>query len=357
VRPDFKETMADLASFLSDLRLWLDQVELEIRSSPSADRFELERKVLDDLAGPVGRSLDAFIEKFEGIAEEVEPEMQAAHRTYLRRQLHPLVLCSPFAYRTFQKPLGYAGDYEVVDMMLRPPYEGASLFAKTLNLWLLAQAPATAHRNRVKYLCRKLLEETSRTRLLGRRMRVYTLGCGPAAEVCDFLKQEPSSDHTDFTLLDFNEETLVHLRKKLERIKQENGRSTRLQFMKKSVHHLLKDAGRSIARPAENQYDLVYCAGLFDYLADNVCRRLTEIFYELLAPGGLAVVTNVSDAMNSSRPFRNSMEYILDWHLIYRNGAQIETLTPSQVPEGCSRVLSEQSGVNIFLEIRKPNNA
>ena len=55
-----------------------------------------------------------------------------------------LLLSSPFLYRAYQKPLGYAGDYEMVNMIARDPYEGGSLFAKVVNLWFLSQWPARA---------------------------------------------------------------------------------------------------------------------------------------------------------------------------------------------------------------------
>jgi extracellular factor (EF) 3-hydroxypalmitic acid methyl ester biosynthesis protein len=356
VLPEFKAVMGDMQSFLADLRLWLEQVELGIRSSPSADRQQMEQRVIEDLAQPAVQGIDTFIDRFEAIAEDLEDELQPVHRAYLRRQLHPLVLAAPFAYRAYHKPLGYAGDYELVDMMIRPPYEGSTLFAKVLNVWLLGQAPARAHRHRVQYLARKLLEEAVRVKARGRAGRVYNLGCGPAAEIQQFLKEQEISEQMHFTLLDFNEETLVHARTTLQGARQRHGRSTSLDFVKRSVQQILKNGGKSVPRAPENQYDFVYCAGLFDYLADNVCRRLMNIFYDMLAPGGLLVATNVSDAMNRSRPFRYSMEYILDWHLIYRDGPQVGALAPDRAPPDSCRVLAEETGVNVFLEVRKPND-
>jgi len=354
VRPDFKVVMGDLQSFLSELRIWFEQVELEVRSSPSADRAQLERQVVDELAGPAIKAIDSFIERFEAIATNLEEELHPVHHAYLRRQLHPLLLCSPFAYRSFYKPLGYAGDYEVVDMMIRPPYEGGSLFSKILNVWLLGQAPARAHRNRVEYLAGKLLQEALRAKARGRPARVYNLGCGPAAEIQKLLSEQPLTDHLQFTLLDFNEETLVHARNTLENLKRTYGRSTPIHCTRRSVQQIMKEAGRSVHKAPEDQFDVVYCAGLFDYLSDAVCKRLMNIFYDMLAPGGLLLATNVSDAMNPTRPFRYSMEYILDWHLIYRNGPEVRALAPTQAPQDCCTVIAEPAGVNIFIEVRKP---
>ncbi len=46
------------------------------------------------------------------------PDLVPVHQAFGKRHLHPLILGSPFVYRTLQKPLGYAGDYEMVNMMM-----------------------------------------------------------------------------------------------------------------------------------------------------------------------------------------------------------------------------------------------
>jgi extracellular factor (EF) 3-hydroxypalmitic acid methyl ester biosynthesis protein len=96
----------------------------------------------------------------------------------------------------------------------------------------------------------------------------------------------------------------------------------------------------------------VYCAGLFDYLPDKVCEQLTNTLYRMLAPNGLLIVTNVDEG----NPCRNWMEYSVDWHLIYRNYNKMKKLTPQAGTDELCRIRSEQSGVNIFLEARKPSD-
>lgn len=353
----FKDVIGDMQSFLSELHVWLEQVELEIRSSPTSERQSLERQVIDELSPAVIRGIDSFVERFEGIVRTIEPEMQPVYRAYLRRQLHPFILCSPFAYRAFQKPLGYAGDYELVQMMLRPPYEGSTLFAKLINVWLLDQAPARAHRNRVDYLESRLAEEAYRARLENRTGRVYNLGCGGATEVLRFIRRHPEADRMEFTLVDFNQETLEHAMATLEAAKREEARSTVVRCVQRSVQSIIKESARSEAPASDPGYHLVYCAGLFDYLSDAVCKRLLSILYEMLTPGGLLVATNVSAALNDSRPFRFSMEYMLDWHLVYRSGTQVRALIPERAPADLAQSCAEETGTNVFLEIRKPNHA
>jgi extracellular factor (EF) 3-hydroxypalmitic acid methyl ester biosynthesis protein len=353
VFPEFKVVVADMQTLLMDLRRWLEQVELGVRSQPSGDRAQVEREVIQELEQPILPTVAPLLQRFEKTASKVDLELQSVHRTYIKRQIHPFVLCAPFIYRTFQKPLGYAGDYEMVNMMLRDPYEGGSLFAKMLNKVFLETPPVVAHRNRITYLTQVLASETRRQAAAGRRTRIYNLGCGPAQEIQRFLTQEEVADHADFILLDFNDETLGFTGRVLEDLKQRYHRSTSLKLVKRSVNQILKDAGKPSAEFPAGAFDLVYCAGLFDYLSDRICQRLMNIFYDLVAPGGLLVATNV----DSSNPSRNWMEYALEWHLVYRSRKQLECLAPDGASPGCFTVRSDVTGVNIFIEVRKPAHA
>jgi extracellular factor (EF) 3-hydroxypalmitic acid methyl ester biosynthesis protein len=347
ILPEYKVVLADMQNYFVDLRRWLEQVEFGIRSSPEGESLQIEREVIHELVPSVLPSINSLFSRFEDVADKVIPELLPFHRTYAKRQLHPLVLCSPFAYRTYHKPLGYAGDYEMVNMILRDPLEGSSLFAKSVNLWFLTQAPATAHRNRIQYLTKRLLEETRRRQSLRRTMRIFDLGCGPAWEVQQFLSQDAVSNHASFSLLDFNDETLEHAGTVLEDLKRKFGRITKIDLMKKSVHQFLKEEGKPL--PDRPRYDLIYCAGIFDYLSDRICKRLMNIFYSMLEPGGLLIGTNV----DTSNPSRNGMEYLLEWHLTYRNGQQLKALIPDEAPTGSARIMSDETGVNHYIEVRK----
>ncbi len=346
IDPAFKLAVTDFQMLLMDLRRWLDQVELGVRSEPSGPRVEMERQVLTELEGRILPEIHEWMGRFDEIAERVEEEMRPAARSYARRQIHPLVMCSPFVYRTFHKPLGYAGDYQMVNMILRDPHEGATMFAKLVNVVFLQNPPAEAHRNRIKHLVQRLQEETRRAAAAGRRLRVLNLGCGPAREVQLFL-EDPLADQVDFRLLDFNAETLDYTRGVLAELKGRLGRRTGIVCEEKSIHQLLKDYGRPETAPA-GSYDMVYCAGLFDYVADRVCARLTEMFYGMLAPGGLLLVTNV----DASKPFRHSMDYLLEWHLIYRTRDHMRLLAPAS--SHAPAVLTDPTAVNLFLELRRP---
>jgi extracellular factor (EF) 3-hydroxypalmitic acid methyl ester biosynthesis protein len=348
ISPEFKVAVTDLQTFLQGLRLWLDQIELGLSARSEGKRRDLEHKVLGALQPPVMGALIPLFERFERLASQLDEESRPAYGFHAKHLLHPLVLGAPFMNRTFQKPLGYAGDYEMVNMMSRDPFQGDSLFAKILNTFFLNTPPVVAHRNRIDYLARVLTSETNRVARQGRPARVFNLGCGPAIEVQRFLASSPAGQKVEFTLLDFNDETVAYTDRVLNQIKTKHGCGSTIKIIKKSVAQLLKEN----AKFGRNSYDFVYCAGLFDYMPEAVCLRLMELFYELAVPGGTVLVSNV-DACNPSRGW---MECMVDWHLIYRNAQQMAEIIPSHLPKDIVRIFAEPTSVNIFAEIQKPEN-
>ncbi|HWX22120.1 MAG TPA: class I SAM-dependent methyltransferase [Candidatus Binatia bacterium] len=351
VRREYRLFVSELQSFFHDLRLWLEHIELGLRSMPSSDSHSREQELSQEL-GPRALSVfTSFVDRFEELGASLEPETVPAHQAYMRRQLHPLVLCAPWVYRTVTKPLGYAGDYEMVNMMFRNAFEGASLFAKVVNFCFLHQGAVLSHRNRIDYLVQKLVAEDLRLRRAGRGLRVFSLGCGPAVEVQRFLADRPPGNEASFDLLDFNEETLQYARSAVESAARKNGSAPTVRPIKKSIAAIIKESSRSSPNSSAAQYDLIYCAGLFDYLTDQVCRRLLDAAFNRLAPGGLLVATNVTPA----NPHRRGMEHILDWNLVYRDAQRMRGLRPAAAPEELD-ACSDLSGVNIWIEIRKPSH-
>src|SRR5580704_13894182 len=107
ILPEYKIIIADMQSFFMDLRCWLEQVEFGLHSTADGNVLEQEQEAATELAKSVIPCMNALFQKFEGIAQALEMEDLPAHRYYMRRQLHPLLLCAPFALSTFEKPLGY----------------------------------------------------------------------------------------------------------------------------------------------------------------------------------------------------------------------------------------------------------
>ncbi|MBK1881053.1 class I SAM-dependent methyltransferase [Luteolibacter pohnpeiensis] len=349
VQNPFKLVVSDMGSMLSGVQHWLTGVDVGIRTTVTRRRDELENEIFSSIQQRVVEEVLPAMQRFEEVVNEVEEGEVAVHKSYARRELHPIMLCSPFLYRTYTKPLGYAGDYEMVNMMLRNPYEGSSAFAKLLNFALLNTAPVVAHRNRIDYLVTKLSSECAR-RVSKGKTRVFNLACGPAVEIQRFLRDFEESELAEIDLLDFNAETLDYTRERIQEARMSGGRQTPVRYFQRSVHQLLRAATQG-GEDEFTGYDIVYCAGLFDYLSQRVCKRLVELFCTMVKPGGLVIVTNVSD----SNPSKAWMEYLVEWNLIYRGRPEMDDLVPDTVPVKSTNILEDETGVNLFLEIELSN--
>jgi extracellular factor (EF) 3-hydroxypalmitic acid methyl ester biosynthesis protein len=363
IAPEFKVLVTDIAAFLTGVRQWLEQIEFTLKERKDPQPAEQERELLETVAGRVIEAFNYQHEKFERLAYQIPPELLGAHQEFVRRHWHRLFLCAPFGHRTFHKPLGYAGDYEMMNMIHRNQPEGRSLYEKLVHQLLVSQWPAESVRNRITHLKNNLVFETARVARSGRRARVLNVGCGPARELQDFLKESLLSNELDCTLLDFNQETLDHASRHLNDLRRGLSRRARVATVNTSVHQLLRRAVRQGHLGLDGHFDLIYCAGLFDYLAEGTCAELVKLFHHNLQPGGLVVVAN----MNDREPFRNFIEFVLDWQLIYRNKQQIELFAPKHLRHLVEvvaetpnlnpvreRAENRHGAPNMFLHLRKP---
>jgi extracellular factor (EF) 3-hydroxypalmitic acid methyl ester biosynthesis protein len=340
LEPEYQLAVTTISSFLSELSRWLGQLEAGGTNSDESDR-----EILTSLKHSLSGKIHDLFGNFEDVAGGIAPEQEVQHKAFARRELHPMMLISPFVHRTYTKPLGYAGDYEMVNMILRDADEGPNTYARIVNAFVLAREPAEAHRNRIDFLVEQLQEQARKSAGSGRPFRVLNIGCGPARETERFIREFAESEQGDFTLLDFNEETLAYARRRLETACAEAGRRPALTFVHKSIHDLLKESARGQA--PEQQWDLVFCAGLFDYLSDKICKRLLKLFHSWTVDGGRVAATNV----HARNPIRRFMEHLLEWYLIYRDDKSFAALVP---PEWKPQVSADSTGVNVYLVVDKP---
>lgn len=349
LRPTYQVSVGNLRNFLQELSRWLEHGETEAGVTEPGTPPELQNEFAVDVVSTVSDKLNELFGTFEAEARQIPNDELAVHKAFARREVHPLLLCSPFMHRTYTKPLGYAGDYEMVNMILRDPYEGQNTYAKVINVAHLQVDVAKAHRNRIDKLTDYLVSEARRINNTGRAFRVLNVGCGPASEVQRYVENSWLADQTEFELLDFNHETLEYAEARISDMVRRHKRRTSLVFTHRSVHELLKLASRRGKKPGEPKFDLVYCAGLFDYLSDRICSRLLNLFYSWTLPSGLALVTNV----HPHDPTRCRMEHLQEWSVLHRNEQQMLDLAPEL---GRQTVSMEAMGLNVFLEARKPDD-
>lgn len=101
---------------------------------------------------------------------------------------------------------------------------------------------------------------------------------------------------------------------------------------------------------AVDEFDLIYSAGLFDYLSDRAARRLISAAAEMAAPGGELCIANFAPT-----PFSiGYMESAMAWELIYRNEADLLQLITEAVVERPYTVSTRRDplGVVVYAHVR-----
>jgi extracellular factor (EF) 3-hydroxypalmitic acid methyl ester biosynthesis protein len=111
------------------------------------------------------------------------------------------------------------------------------------------------------------------------------------------------------------------------------------------LHKAIKNI---IVRGTEHkEYDLIYSAGLFDYLSDPVALMAAQQLFKSVRPGGKLVIGN----FNVNNPTQVVMDYALDWELIYRSEEDLLELFKNV--GGRLVVEREPLDINLFCVISK----
>jgi extracellular factor (EF) 3-hydroxypalmitic acid methyl ester biosynthesis protein len=267
---------------------------------------------------------------FAVLAQDLQPGTYATWKAICAELLHPFLKESPFVRRALEKPLGYAGDFEMMNMLYRDPWEGETPLGRALNVCFTNEPAAVANKNRIAYLGAVI-----RNRASSGRIRIASIGCGPAKEVEVLLDESPDlRGRLDITLVDQEQLALDQCARTIP--------SARLR--KASIRQLL----RSGWPVPENSFDLIYSAGMFDYLGPRFFEAVSQRLFQALAPAGELLIGNVA----ADNPSRWIMEYFADWCLIHRTPEELAQFG-ARLGGSASWVDAEPSGINLFLHAVK----
>jgi hypothetical protein len=260
----------------------------------------------------------------------------------------PEFMDAPNWRRSYEKPLGYPGDYAIMNYFYSGAAEGDGLFAKMVHR--LGNEHPTP--NSIPLRMRVLLETIERTASTmngGREVRITSLGCGPAREVAEYLKTHQNGHRVAFTLIDQDEQALSHAYSQIYPLMCEFQDRVRANCLHLSFSQLIRDP--AVLEEAKDQ-DLIYSSGLFDYLPQEACKFLISNLYQRLVSGGLLTICNV---LAPTRVFW-SPEFILDWSMIYRTKEEMLDMA-SGAPGAEVDVGTDSSGHIYVLNLRKPQEA
>jgi len=344
IRPEFKAWVADLRSALASIHEFLTAEERLLAGEDQRTRIDAEAEYLAVITPDLLGFLEAGKLDLAGLVGDFSDSEHVEHRAYCKLHLGPLLLQSPFVRRACEKPLGYAGDYEMMNMLYRDPAEGETLFGRAMNMCFTQEPAAQANKNRIAYigaLIRQAIADHP-----NKRIRIASLGCGPAREIEALLQESPElGPRLNVALIDQEDRAIAHCERALAPLAAATG--ARVQFIREGLRTLLTRESLS-AKLGERE--LLYSAGLFDYLDTRMFSRISSVLFEALVPGGLLAIGNVA----AHNPSRWAMEYFSEWFLIHRTPAQLLAMVDGIEPKPQQiSVEAEPSGINLFLMLRK----
>lgn len=253
-----------------------------------------------------------------------EREQRDAVKEYTELVLTPELRGGAIWDRSYVKPLGYPGDFGIMNQVYDWRRVGTNAYEMLLHRIGLEVAECIKTRMEV---LRGEIGKVVAARDGGRTARIMSLGCGSAREVETWLARSRSAlPRVEFTLIDQEQRALDYAwRAAYPHIVRSEERC-RFNCLHISFTDVLRGFGGMEAPPPQ---DLVYSVGLLDYLGDRRAASLVRRFYELLGPGGLLIVGNMNET-----PLSNlwPMEFITDWSLHYRSEAQMMAWTEGLDP-------------------------
>jgi len=224
----------------------------------------------------------------------------------IREYMH----ADPFTFRAFSKPRGYAGDAVMMDYMYGHQQEELAAPVHEIFNYNTREKPAArAVRTRRDVLARTI-DRLAASR--GRSVDVLAIAAGHLREL--ELSSAAAQGLVRATALDADEESLAV-------VNEAYG-----QFGAVTLHGSVRQILSGKVRPPAS--DLIYSAGLYDYLAKPVATRLTTMLFSALRPGGTLLLANFLPDIQDV----GYMECFMDWHLIYRTDREMLALTDALPP-------------------------
>lgn len=230
----------------------------------------------------------------------------------------------------FQKPHGYAGDYELIDRMYTRYVSGKTHLSKW-DRYSHDQVAFRAVLNRVQYFRRRVEKAQHVAQLTQRSTEVLNLASGPGRDMLEFFENHPDAQ-VHFDCIEQDQNAVNHAKALCK------------DFLHKTTFHV-KNALRF---QSKKKYDLIWSAGLFDYFDDKVFVFMLKKLGTMIAEGGEIVIGNFSP----TNPSKSYME-LFEWHLHHRSPHTLKALA---VAAGFAAdrisVEKEETRVNLFLHVK-----
>ncbi len=306
-----------------------------------------EDELFDRCYPGVKELIDRFDFYIEALSrnEQEDPEIMDYVWGYIFKEIFPYFMRSRFAQRAYFKPKGYAGDFLMMEAIYRNEPDGDGALGLLVDKYCLDTPPARAVRERRRLLSKIIEKEVERRISMGlkdgQRVRIMNLACGSNRELFDFLKRSTRTEIIEALCIDADKDALKFTAEKVDTFSHKAS----ILLMQENV--IKWSLGRS--KHDFSKQDIIYSAGLTDYLDERLFIALVKKAYSFLRPGGVLILSNFS----VNNPNKAWMDHILQWKLIHRNNRDLKQLFRAGGFGEDVKIFHEREGVNLFAVGRK----
>ncbi len=346
----FKALVAALRLFLEDARGRIVELETQLHwhvvhgEQDSPARVALIERIKARFVGDLVSASNDIDAALRGASRGVRSGL----REFSERCLGELLMQSPWMHRARHKPLGYPGDFELMNGLYGRHFSGGTLFAKALNLGFVSTPAAEAVRRRKELIQARLSATLDRKEAQGESCRILSIAAGPAEEVLGLLEERQQIGvPLEIVLFDQDKSALSFSFARLSRVVAQKWQGkVRIVHLHDSITKLLRG---STVLSTSGVFDAVYASGLFDYLQPHTWVSLCRSLFWMVAPRGTLYVGN----MVPESPSRWFMELHLDWFLEYRDREELLELAGKAAPGAAVEIVEEATGVNPFVSVTR----
>lgn len=261
-------------------------------------------------------------------------------KAFTERVVLPLLLEGEGFSRTYRKPLGYPGDFQIMNYIYDGAPIGRTVRQQFLHLLsLIGAEPVNTRKQRLVEILADCAAVAG-----DQPVHVMSIGAGPAREIGPLLDATPNTQWR-FTLVD--QETLALEDACMRARALGTGGRLSVQALHASFRDMLDPAalGPRIARQ-----HIVYSSGLVDYLSPLMARRLVGRLYQMVEPGGAVIIGNVN---NAATGMMWPSEYLVDWTLYFRDAEEMRAMAEETSGAAVS-ILEDSARAIYFLVVTKP---
>lgn len=343
---DFLTWVMEIRSFLGDLKARVDELEQNAHIMSQSGRESVLKATELVLTPYVTARLTDFGRRAHQIVKSMpDKEILQYAKSVFRRELDEYFKYAPFIERARKKPLGYAGDFEMMNQIYRNEFEGASLFGGLLHKWAINEASSHSVRYRRTYF-KKSFHDFARQ---GRPVKIASIAAGPAKEIVDFVIEatQPELDLFTFVIVDQDKEALLNAKRHINEALLTREKTANIIYVPTSVKQILEGADAP-TKLAKLGFDMIYAVGLYDYLTQPVAKILTKELTNWLCPHGKIVIGN----FHPSNSTHTMSEFAAEWSLILRTEADLLALTQN-LPLHQAAVTADDQGIELFLSAQR----